>query len=131
MNRFVIGLALASLLAACTSQGDTATDEPVGSAAAGSQEATGPAMSEASPACSDAFAPLEGMELESLSALGDLQAELQPTIEGCESVADWVAGAQQVVEDEVNPNTAALLLGIQCNDPSLSNTPVCEDLASS
>ena len=46
-------------------------------------------------------------------------------------MADWIAGAQQVVDDEINPSTAELLLGIQCNDPTLSNTPVCEELAAS
>ena len=131
MNRILTGLALASLLAACTSQGDGTTDEPIGSAAVASPDAAGTAMGEASPACAESFAPLEGTQIATLSALGDLQAELEPTIEGCESVADWIAGAQQVVEDEVNPSTAELLLGIQCNDPSLSNTPVCEDLGSS
>jgi hypothetical protein len=125
MNRFVIGLALVGLLAACTTQGDGSA-EPLGSAPMAS---TGPVIGDASPACEEAFAPLADMEVASLSDLGDLQAELQPTIEGCESVADWIAGAQQVVDDEVNPSTAELLLGIQCNDPSLSNSPVCEDLA--
>ena len=67
--------------------------------------------------------------LTSLSDPGDLQDELQPTFEGCESVSDWIAGAQQVVAEEIKPNTARLLLGIQCNDPSLSNSPVSEDLA--
>jgi hypothetical protein len=131
MNRLLIGLALVGLLAACTTQGDGPTDEPVGSAPIGSAEASGPAVGAASPACEEAFAPLAGMEVASLSDLGDLQAELPPTIESCESVADWIAGAQQVVDDEINPSTAELLLGIQCNDPTLSNTLVCEELAAS
>jgi hypothetical protein len=130
MNRFLIGLALVGLLTACTNGGHRETDAPIGSAAMGSPGASGPAMGSASPACEEAFAPLAEMEIASLSDLGDLQAELQPTIESCESVADWIAGAQQVVADEVNPSTAELLLGIQCNDPTLSDSPVCEDLAS-
>jgi hypothetical protein len=130
-KRMIIGLALVGLLAACTTQGDGTTDEPIGSAPMGSAEASGPVMGEASPACEEAFAPLVDMEIASLSDLGDLQAEVAPTIESCESVADWVAGAQQVVDAEINPSTAELLLGIQCNDPSLSNAPVCEDLAAS
>ena len=77
------------------------------------------------------FAPIADMEVASLSDLGDLQAELQPTIETCESIDDWIAGAQTVLDEEVNPATARLLLGIQCNDPTLSNTAVCEELASS
>lgn len=131
MKRFAVALAVVGLLAACTSQGDGTTDEPIGSAAMGSPEASGFLTGEASPACADAFEPLEGMEIESLSALGDLQAELEPTIQECESLVDWVAGAQQVVQDEVNPSTAELLLGIQCNRPALSNTQLCEELASS
>ena len=131
MNRFLIGLALVGLLTACTTQGDGETDAPIGSAAAESAGASGPAMSGASAACEESFAALAEMEIASLSDLGDLEAELQPTIESCESVVDWIAGAQQAVDDEINPSTAELLLGIQCNDPTLSNSAVCEDLASS
>ena len=127
MNRFVIGLALIGLLAACTTQGDGSA-EPLQSTP---MTSAGPVIGGASPACEEAFAPLSDMDIASTSDLGDLQAELQPTIEGCESVADWIAGAQQVVADEVNPSTAELLLGIQCNDPSLANSLVCEDLAAS
>jgi hypothetical protein len=130
MNRFLTGLALVSLLAACSTQGGGST-EPLGSAPVGSSGASGAATGTASAACSEAFAPLADQEIASLSDLGDLTEELQPTIEACESVADWVAGAQEVVPEEVNPNTARLLLGIQCNDPSLSSAPVCEDLTSS
>jgi hypothetical protein len=53
---------------------------------------------------------------------------VQPTVEGCETVADWIAGAQQLVHDEVNPNTAALLLRIQCEDQSLADTPICNEI---
>jgi len=130
MKRFVIGLALVGLLAGCTTSETGETTPPLGSAI-GSAEASGPVIGNASPACEEAFAPLAEMEVASLSALGDLQAELPPTIESCESVADWIAGAQQVVDDEINPSTAELLLGIQCNDPGLSNTAVCEELAAS
>jgi hypothetical protein len=129
MNRFLTGLALASLLAACATQGG-ASGEPLGSAPIASAGA-GPVTGGASSACQEAFAPLADTEVASLSDLGDLQAELQPTIESCESVADWIAGAQELLPEEVNPSTAEMLLGIQCNDPALSNSRVCEDLASS
>ena len=129
MKRVFIGLALVGLLAACTTQGDGTTTEPLGSAPMGSAEASGPVMGDASAACEESFAPIADMEVASVSDLGDLQAELPATIESCESVADWIAGAQQVVDEEVNPSTAELLLGIQCNDPTLSNSPVCEELA--
>jgi hypothetical protein len=131
MNRILIGLTLTALLAACTAQEGGTIDEPIGSAPMGSPDASTPAMSDASPACEEAFAPIADMEVASLSDLGDLQAELQPTIETCESIDDWIAGAQTVLDEEVNPATARLLLGIQCNDPTLSNTAVCEELASS
>ena len=130
MKKILTGVALVGLLAACSNQG-SGTSEPPGSLPMGSAGASGAAMGEASTACADAFAPLAGTEITSLSDLGDLQDELQPTFDGCESVADWMAGAQTVVAEEVKPGTARLLLGIQCNDPSLSNSPVCEDLASS
>ncbi len=131
MKRIFIALALVGLLAACTTQEGGSTDEPVGSAPMGSADASAPVMGDASPACEEAFAPIADMEVASLSDMGNLQAELEPTIESCESVADWIAGAQTVLGEEINPSTAELLLGIQCNDPTLSNSPVCEDLASS
>jgi hypothetical protein len=127
MSRFIIALALAGLSAACATQGDGETDQALGSPAVESEGASGVA----SAACEEAFAPLADMELESLSDLGDLQAEVEPTIESCESVADWIAAAQPLFEEEVNPNTAATLLRIGCGTPSMSNAPICEELASS
>jgi hypothetical protein len=128
MKRLLTGLAVAGLLAACGTQGG---GESPGGTAMGTATDSGAATGTASPACEEAFAPLADLEIETTSDLGDLTAELEPTIEGCESVVDWIAGAQQVVEGEVNPSTAEMLLGIQCNDPSLASSPVCEDLAAS
>jgi hypothetical protein len=124
MRRLAIGLALAGLLTACTTQGDGTTEEPAGTAAG----ETGAAAAAATAPCSEAFAPLAEQEVESLSDLGDFQEELGPTVESCESIADWVAGAGEVVPGEVNPNTARILLGISCTDLSLSNTPICDEL---
>jgi hypothetical protein len=42
-----------------------------------------------------------------------------------------MAGAQQVVDGEISPGGADLLLRIRCDDPSLAETPICEELASS
>jgi hypothetical protein len=67
------------------------------------------------------------LELTSTSDLGEL-AEVELTVESCESVADWMAGAQQVVENEVSPGAADLLLRIRCEAGSLSRTPICEEL---
>jgi hypothetical protein len=131
MNRLFIGLALVGLLAACTTQGDGTTDAPIGSTDAESTGAPDGTSTTATPACEEAFAPLAGEEIASISELGDLVAELEPTIETCESVDDWIAGAQTVVAEDINPSTARLLLGIQCNDPGLANSPVCQELASS
>ena len=135
MFRYLIVLVLAGLLAACTTQGDGATDGAAGSSASAgapsSAGASGSATGTASAACSEAFAPLAELEVTSMSELGDLQEEVQPTVEACESVADWIAGAQEVVEGEVRPGTADLLLRIACNDLSLARTPICEELASS
>jgi hypothetical protein len=131
MYRIFIVLVLAGALVACTNTGDSETDAADGSMAMGSPAMSGAAMGTASPECEEAFAPIAEMEVESTSDLGDLEAELQPTLENCESVDDWIAGADQAVEDDVNPSTAELLLGIQCNDPTLSDTSVCEEIASS
>ena len=130
MKRIIIVLAIAGLLVACTDQGGAGSGGPVGSSVASAQGSAG-ALSSPSAACSEAFAPLAEMEIGSVSDLGDLQAELEPTIESCASVADWIAGAQQVVDDDVNPNTVAILLSISCQDQSLDSTPICEELASS
>ena len=129
MKRIMIVLAIAGLLVACTDQG-AGSAQPSGSAVGGSAGTSGE-TSTASAACHEAFAPLADMEIGSLSDLGDLQAEVEPTIQSCESVADWIAGAQQVVDDDINPNTVALLLNILCADQSLDDTPICEEIASS
>ena len=132
MRRTAISLAVIGLLTACTSGGDGQNDEstepvastPMSSDAASSGVASG---GEASPECTEAFAPLAEMDLSSTSDLGDLP-EVDATVEACASLADWTAGAQGVVEEEINPNVVEMLLGIRCNTPALANTPVCEEL---
>lgn len=132
MKKLVMLVALAGLLIGCTTQGDGDTDGSVPAAASGtagsSADASGEASGTASAACAEAFAPLAEQEITSTSELGDLAEEVQPTIDACESVADWIAGAQTVVSEEVRPGTADLLLRIQCEDLSLANTPICEEL---
>jgi hypothetical protein len=131
MKRYVSVVALVGLLAACSGQGDggSASSAPAAStAASGSPASSEAASGTASSACSEAFAPLAELGITSTSELGDLQEEVQPTIESCESVADWIAGAQEVVADEVRPGTADLLLRIQCEDLALGNTAICEEL---
>ena len=133
MSRILIVMAVVGLLVACTTQGDGAADASAGGAesSAGASAGASGAASTASAPCEEAFAPIAVMEVSSISDLGDLPEELRPTIEGCESVADWVAGAGQAIDIEVNPNTARLLLDINCADQSLDDTPICEELASS
>ena len=126
MLRFLILVALAGLLAACSTQGDGPTNQSLSSSAT-SSGAVRTATDEPSAACAEAFAPLAEMELTSTSDLGEL-AEVLLTVESCESVADWMAGAQQVVENEVRPGAADLLLRIRCEAGSLSGTPICEEL---
>ena len=130
MKRPLIALALVGLLAGCGDQGGAASGGPAGSSdvsAAGSRAAAGSPTAE----CAEAFAPIADLNIGSLSDLGEHKAEVEPTIAGCESVADWIAGAQQVIDVEVNPNTVALLLNIDCADQSLDDTPICKELASS
>lgn len=133
MSRILIVMAVVGLLVACTTQGDGSVDASAGGAesSAGASAGAAGAASAASAPCEEAFAPIADMEVSSISDLGDLPEELRPTIEGCESVADWVAGAGQAIDIEVNPNTARLLLDINCADQSLDDTPICEELASS
>jgi hypothetical protein len=133
MNRFFIVLVIA-LLAACTAP-STQTNQAPGSASgsasgAASAAASGEPAGSASAACSEAFAPLADMDISSISDLGDL-AEVDATVENCESVADWTAGAQDALDIEMTPSTIRLLLGIRCDDPSLSSSDLCADLASS
>ena len=132
MLRSLIVLTLAALLVACTGQGDgTAGDSP---ATTLSPPVSSPAGSTgggtASAECTDSFAAIEELEIESVTDLGGLE-EVEATIESCESVDEWVAAAEQVIGDDINPNTAALLLRMNCGQPSLSNTLICEELASS
>ena len=131
MSRFVIVVALAGILAACATQGERQSPGSTPTTSASDSAASsGVAPGEPSAACAEAFAPLAEMELGSTSDLGGL-SELELTVESCESVADWIAGAQQVVESEVRPGAADLLLRIRCESGSLSGTPICEELASS
>ena len=127
MHRLIVLVALAGLLAACSTQGGGPTDQSPSASAADSSGAARTADGEPSAACAEAFAPLAEMELTSTSDLGEL-AEVEATVESCESVADWMAGAQQVVENEVRPGAADLLLRIRCEAGSLSGTPICEEL---
>jgi hypothetical protein len=127
MFRFLILVALAGLLAACTTQGDGQSTQSPGPSAPVPSASAGTANGEPSAACAEAFAPLAELELTSTSDLGEL-AEVELTVESCESVADWMAGAQQVVENEVSPGAADLLLRIRCEAGSLSRTPICEEL---
>ena len=127
MFRFLILVALAGLLAACNTQGDGQSTQSPGPSAPVPSASAGTATGEPSAACAEAFAPLAEMELTSTSDLGEL-AEVELTVASCESVADWMAGAQQVVENEVSPGAADLLLRIRCEAGSLSRTPICEEL---
>jgi hypothetical protein len=137
MRRTVISLTLVGLLAACTGGGGGAADESTDAApaTAGASEGTlgGTSPSDGAPGgepseeCAAAFEPLAEMELSTTSDLGDLP-EVDATVEACTSLADWTAGAQEVVEEEINPNVVRMLLSIRCEGPSLSNTPICEEL---
>ena len=96
-----------------------------------SRAGAGSPTTEPTAACAEAFAPIADLDISALSDLGDHKAEVAPTIQGCESVADWIAGAQQVIDVEINPNTVALLLNIDCADQSLDDSAICKELASS
>ncbi len=127
MFRNLIVLVVIGLLAACTTQGDGTTDETL--EATPSTAATGAAMGTASAACEDSFAPLADMDVSDTSDLADLPDDVQPTVEACESVADWTAGAQQVLGIEVTAGGADFLLRLQCQDTDLTDAPICEELA--
>jgi hypothetical protein len=120
-------LMFALLLAACA-QGTDPTDEPTGSEPTTTSSAAAGPAGDASAACEEAFAPLADAEIGSTSDLGGFQAEVEATVESCESVADWMAGAQTVVDGEVRPGGADLLLRIRCESPNLSDAPICEEL---
>jgi hypothetical protein len=132
MKRIMTAVALVGLLAACSTQGGgTGSTAPVAStaaSAAASDAASTGSTGTASADCAAAFAPIADLGIQSTSELGDLAEEVRPTVESCESVADWIAGAQEVVADEVRPGTADLLLRIQCEDMGLAGTPICQEL---
>jgi hypothetical protein len=135
MSRNLIAIALVGLLAACSAQGDDTNDtstEAAPSAAAStgaSDGATDGMAGTPSAACGDAFAALGDQEVTSLSDLADLEG-VEATIEQCESVADWSAGAQELIGEELNPSTVQLLLEIRCELPALADSAVCEEVAS-
>lgn len=142
MSRNLIVIALIGLLTACSAQGDNDTDgtdetsmdampSTVASASAGASDgATDGTAGTTSAACGEAFAALGEQEVTSLSDLADLEG-VEATIEQCESIADWSAGAQELIGEEVNPSTVQLLLEIRCELPALADSAVCEEVASS
>jgi hypothetical protein len=129
MFRNLFVLVIVGLLVACTTQGDGATDGTLETDASMVAEESGAAMGTATAACEESFAPLAGMEIEETSDLGDVPDEVQPTVEACESVADWIAGAQTALGIEVTTGGADFLLRLQCDDESLSDTAICEELS--
>jgi hypothetical protein len=129
MFRNLFVLVVIGLLAACTTQGDGAADETLEITPSMAAEGSGPAMGTASAACEESFAPLADMDISDTSQLADLQEEVQPTVEACESVADWIAGAQQALGIEVSAGGADFLLRLQCEDTALTDAPICEELA--
>jgi hypothetical protein len=135
MFRLLTVLTLAGMLVACTDQGEPATDQPspspVSSPLTGSPDASDAADGSASSECTEAFGGIEDAGATSITDLGDLREEVEPTIEACQSLEEWVAAAQEVIADDINPNTAALLLRMNCGSPSMANTPLCQELASS
>lgn len=138
MYRILILLVVIGLLAAaCTTQSGDATGETTGTAVstpAATSSATDDAAgtgATASTECSESFGPIAEENVTSIADLGDLPELVEPTIENCASVDEWIAGAQQLFDDDINPSTVRLLLGIQCNSPSLANTDLCQDVASS
>ena len=136
MYRILGMLVVVAVLAACGQGGGATTDASAVSSPATSPSGSAMATDDmggtgtASPECSDSFSGIEEMEVTSITELGDLPEEVQPTIENCESLDEWVAAAEQALGDEVNPSTASLLLGLNCGDPSVANTPLCRELAS-
>lgn len=140
MLRNLTIIALLGVLTACSAQGEndttTAPADANASGAAGSAAAeasdgsTDGTSGTASAACTEAFGALAADEITSLSDLAELEG-VEATIEQCESIDDWTAGAQEVIGEEVNPATARLLLEIRCELPALSDTAVCEEISAS
>jgi len=129
MHRLLIIVALVGLLAGCATQGNGTSTEPDGSVPMASSSESGAVAGAPSPACAEAFGPIADMNLSETADLGDLTDELDPTIENCESVADWIAGAQEAIAGEVRPGTADLLLRIRCQSPTLSSSAICDELS--
>jgi hypothetical protein len=129
MFRNLTVLIFVGLLAACGTQGNGAAEETLDITPSMAAEGTGAPAGTASAACEESFAPLADMEVADTSDLADLPDEVQPTVEACESVADWIAGAQQVLGIEVSAGGADFLLRFHCEDTSLTDAPICEELA--
>jgi hypothetical protein len=156
MFRFLLAIAMAALLAACEGLGEEKTAEPSLAGEGGvasppaipspSPEATFdvepsvPASPDVSPGsgtgtgtaetCDDAWARLAGQNLSSTSELAELTDEVEATIAACETVAEWVDGAQTVVDD-IDTSSAEFFLRMRCEEQALSDTPLCEELMSS
>ena len=109
MKRTMIVLAIAGLLVACTDQGGAGSGRASRLIGRGAAESGG-AASDPSAAATRHSPRSQRWRSVLCPTSATSRAEVEPTIQSCESVADWIAGAQQVVDDDINPNTVALLL---------------------
>jgi hypothetical protein len=127
--RFLTGLVLAGLLAACNVGATTPSENPLPTAGSGAASASADHSAMAM-GCEDAFAAID---VEAIAATGSLDAltnELDDTISSCSTVEEWSAAAQSALP-AIDMTGAETFLQARCAESAaLAATAICKEVGS-
>lgn len=138
--RYLIAVLVMGLLAACDLGAATPSAEPLPSLASadatmddrasdGHADPTADASSDGmSAACADAWAEVDTTGIESLADLEMAAAEVEVTIEACESLQAWADEAQQALPEIHGMDLEAWLFARCATDERFAGTAVCEEM---
>ena len=133
--KFLTGLALAGLLAACTAGATTPSENPLPTIGDSSESAAASATGTAdeSPtamSCSDAFASIDAAAIIAMGRLDAVSDELDATIAACASADEWEASAESALPglDISDPQT---FIAARCAEASsLVGAAICAEVDS-
>lgn len=126
---------MALLLAACTQNSGSSPTPTLAPASVETLPSESAMMSETpssatTASCAQAFADLSPSDLSSMTSLSDVQATLDTTFAGCQTVEDWTSAAQTVLPS-VDLSGAETFIKDRCQaNTTLANTPLCTAVSS-
>ena len=133
--KFLTGLALAGLLAACTAGATTPSENPLPTVGASSESAVASASaatdeSPAATSCSDAFASIDAAAIVAMGRLDAVSDELDATIAACSNADEWEAAAESALPglDISDPQT---FIAARCAEATtLVGAAICAEIDS-